>query len=247
MTNPSVYYLLYGESGQSNSDGTLGAVNLVPHLTSMMFKDNGVLKINPSSQGQANVLTIQDNSNSETNGDGEKDISLVSSGAGTIGSGKQPVTVTETSPNSGIFTTHDQNNNSVLITTQNAQRGTSASIEYNKKPLTLLIGFGKASLSLDEKLKGTEWNSGEEMPVILIDPDANKNNLEKEDLDLFNPSYKAIPALSTGNPYTLGESGTEANSKISASFLDGFTLNPTTSEQFTLSGAVLGTTTTRSS
>ncbi|WP_297442286.1 hypothetical protein [Nitrosopumilus sp.] len=241
-TNPSTYYLLYRESGQSHSDGTLGAVNLVPHLASMMFKDNGILKINPSSQGQTNVLTIKDNSHSETNGDGEKNISLVSSGAGTIGAGKQPVTITETSPNSGIFTTYDPNNNSVLITTQDAQRGTSTSIEYNKKPLTLLIGFGKASLSLDETLKGTEWNSGEEMPVILIDPDANKNNLEKEDLDLFNPSYKAIPALSTGNPYTLGESGTETNSKISASFLDGFTLNPTTSEQFTLTGAVLGTT-----
>ncbi|MFB5613777.1 MAG: hypothetical protein ACE5RI_01640 [Candidatus Nitrosomaritimum yanchengensis] len=242
VTNPSTYYLLYDESGKTNSDGTAGAVNLVPHLTSMMFKDNGVLKINPNLQGQSNVLTIQDNSHSETNGDGEIDISLISSSEGSIGVGKQPVTITETSPNSGIFTTYDPNNDSVLITTQNAQRGTSASIEYNKKPLTLLIGFGKASLSLDERLKGTEWNSGEEMPVILIDSDANKNNLEKEDLDLFNPSYKAIPALSTGNPYTLGESGTESDSKISASFLDGFVLNPHTPEQFTLSGAILGTT-----
>ncbi|QLH04457.1 hypothetical protein C5F49_03340 [Nitrosopumilus oxyclinae] len=243
-TSPSTFYMLYGESGNSNSDGTAGAVNLIPNLTSMMFKDNGILKINPNVQGQSNVLTIKDNSHSQTNGNGEIDISLISSSAGSIAAGKQPVTITETSPNSGIFTTYDPNNDSVIITTQNAQRGTSASIEYNKKPLTLLIGFGKASLSLDEQLKGTEWNSGEEMPVILIDSDANKNNLAKEDLDLFNPSYKAIPALSTGNPYTLGESGTEANSKVSASFLDGFVLNPTTPGLFTLSGTNLGTTST---
>jgi len=67
------------------------------------------------------------------------------------------------------------------------------------------------------------------------------NNLKQEDLDLFNPSYKSIPSLSIGNPYTLGKSGTETNTKITASFLDGFTLTPTTTEQFTLSGATLGT------
>ena len=239
--NPSTYYLLYTESGKASSDGTAGAVNLIPYLTSMMFKDNGILKINPNLQGQTNVITIKDNDHSETNGDGEKDISLISTSAGSIGVGKQPITITETSPNSGIFTTYDSNNDSVLITTQNAQRGTSASIEYNKTPITLLLGFGKATISLDETLKGTEWNSGEEMPVILVDSDANKNNLEKEDLDLFNPSYKAIPALRTGIPFTLGTSGTETSSKMTASFLDGFTLNPTTPEQFTLSGSVLGT------
>ena len=242
-SSPSAYYLLYEESGSADSDGTAGAVNLAPTLTSMMFKDTGILKINPNVQGQTKVVTIRDNDNSQTNGDGETDISLVSTNGGSIVAGKQPVTITETMPNSGIFTTYDSNNDSVLITTPSAQRGTSASIEYNKKSITLLIGFGKATLSLDERLKGTEWNSGEEMPVILVDPDANKNNLEKEDLDLFDPAYKAIPALSTGDPYTLGESGTEANTKITASFLDGFILNPTTPEQFTLSGAVLGTNT----
>ena len=240
-TNPSTYYLLYEKSGVSDSDGTAGAVNLIPNLSAMMFKDNGILKINPNVQGQTNVITIKDNTNSETTGDGEVDISLVSTAAGSIGAGKQPVTITETLPNSGIFTTYDPNNDSVLITTGNAQRGTSATIEYNKKPTSLLIGFSKATISLDERLKGTEWNSGEEMPVVLVDSDANKNNLEKEDLDLFNPAYKAIPALSTGDPFTLGESGTETNTKITASFLDGFTLNPTTPEQFTLTGTTLGT------
>ncbi|WP_148703876.1 hypothetical protein [Nitrosopumilus piranensis] len=240
-SGPSTYYLLYEDSGKNDSDGTTGAVNLASKLSSMMFKDNGVLKINPNVQGQSNVLTIQDNSNSQTNGDGELDISQIATSGGSIATGKYPVTITETGPNSAVFTTTDANNDSVLLTTDNAQRGTSASIEYNKKSTTLLIGFGKGTLSLDESLKGNEWNSGEEMPVILIDSDANKNNLEKEDLDLFNPSYKAIPALSTGDPYTLGESGTESNTKTTASFLNGYTLTPTTSGQFTLSETVLGT------
>ncbi|WP_200829069.1 hypothetical protein [Nitrosopumilus zosterae] len=243
-SSPSTYYMLYEESGNIDADGTAGAVNLTPTLNSMMFKDNGILKINPNVQGQSNVITIRDNDDSETNGDGEKAISLISTNGGSIAAGKQPITITETTPNSGIFDTYDANNDSVLITTQDAQRGTSASVEYNKKSLTLLIGFGKATLSLDEKLKGTEWNSGEEMPVILIDSDANKNNLEKEDLDLFNPSYKAIPALSTGDPYTLGESGTDSNTKTTASFLNGYTLTSTANGQFTLSGTVLGSSST---
>ena len=143
-------------------------------------------------------------------------------------------------PNSGVFTTYDHNNDSVIITTQDAQRGTSANIEYNKKSLTLLIAFGKATISLDEKLKGTEWNSGEEMPVILVDSDSNKNNLEKEDLDLFNPSYNAIPTLTMGDPFTLGESGTGSSTKTLASFLNGYTLTAS-GDVFTLSSATLGT------
>lgn len=80
------------------------------------------------------------------------------------------------------------------------------------------------------------------MPVILVDSDSNKNNLEKEDLDLFNPAYKAIPSLSTGDPFTLGESGVEGSTKTLASFLSGYVLTPV-SDKFTLSSSVLGTNT----
>ena len=240
--NPSTYYMLYEGSGNIDADGTAGAVNLVPVLNSLMFKDNGVLKINPSSEGQANAVTINDNADSETNGDGEMPISGVSTKGNSLPAESQPVTVTETSPNSGKFTSYDNNNDSVLQTTRDAQRGTSATVEYNKKAVTLLVGFGKATLSLDERLKGTEWNSGEEMPVILVDSDANKNNLSKEDMDLFDPQYMSIPALSTGDPFTLGESGTGKSTKTVASFLNGFTLTPTaTPEQSVLSNPVLGT------
>ena len=242
--NPSTYYMLYESNGKADADGTAGAVNLAPTLPSMMFKENGILKVNPNKEDQANVVTINDNADSETNGDGENKISNISTRGDSLSVGSQPITLTETEPNSGKFSSYDNNNDSVVVTTRDAPRGTSATIEYNKKSVTLLVGFGKATLSLDEKLKGNEWNSGEEMPVILTDLDANKNNLSREDLDLFDPQYLSIPALSTGDPFTLGESGTGSNTKITASFLDGFSLTPTgTADQSTLSNTVLGTNT----
>jgi hypothetical protein len=48
-----------------------------------------------------------------------------------------------------------------------------------------------------------EWNSGEEIPVVIIDSDANKNSRADEDLDLFNPDVTIIPTLKTGTPNTL--------------------------------------------
>ncbi len=99
-SNPSTYYMLYESSGKADADGTDGAVNLIPTLSAMMFKENGILKINPSTQGQSNVVTIKDNADSQTNGDGEKTISDVASNGSSLSSGSQPITLTETEPKS---------------------------------------------------------------------------------------------------------------------------------------------------
>jgi len=56
-----------------------------------------------------------------------------------------------------------------------------------------------------------EWNSGEEIPVEIVDNDANRNSRADEDLDLNNPDVALIPALTTGDPFTLGEAGVESN------------------------------------
>ena len=50
-----------------------------------------------------------------------------------------------------------------------------------------------------------EWNSGEEIPVVLIDNDANKNSRADEDLDLNVNGTDLIPSLQTGDPFTLGD------------------------------------------
>jgi hypothetical protein len=55
-----------------------------------------------------------------------------------------------------------------------------------------------------------EWNSGEEIPVMVTDSDANKNSRADEDLDFNNADVSIIPSLRIGNPFTLGVKGTEA-------------------------------------
>jgi hypothetical protein len=54
------------------------------------------------------------------------------------------------------------------------------------------------------------------MPIVLVDNDANLNSRVDEDLDVFNPDVPIIPALSTGNPLTLGAGGVEPGTASSA-------------------------------
>ncbi len=121
----------------------------------------------------------------------------------TLGTGSVPVTITEQGPNSGVFGTYDESDESVLKITNNAKRGTSASIDYNETPATILVGFGNANIDIQPT--DDEWNSGEEIPVVIVDSDANKNSRADEDLDLFDTNVALIPALTTGDPFTLGE------------------------------------------
>ena len=96
-----------------------------------------------------------------------------------------PVTITEQGPNSGVFGTYDESDVSALIMTSGALRGTSATIDYNETPTTILAGFDYGTIDIQPI--DDEWNSGEEIPVVLVDGDANKNSRADEDLDLFNP------------------------------------------------------------
>ena len=71
--------------------------------------------------------------------------------------------------------------------------------------MTILIGFDFATIDIQPV--DDEWNSGEEIPVVLVDGDANKNSRADEDLDLFDPNVALIPTLETGDPFTIGEGG----------------------------------------
>ena len=81
------------------------------------------------------------------------------------------------------------------------QRGTSATIDYNETPATILVGFSFGSIDIQPI--DDEWSSGEEIPVSLVDADANLNSRADEDLDFNNPDVALIPALQTGSPATL--------------------------------------------
>ena len=95
-----------------------------------------------------------------------------------------------------------------------ANRGTSATIDYNETPVSILIGhsFG----TVDIKPIDDEWSSGEEIPVEIVDADANRNSRADEDLDLFDTNVALIPSLRTGDPFTLAENNQNDDAPISS-------------------------------
>ncbi|MGY5144587.1 MAG: beta strand repeat-containing protein [Candidatus Nitrosopumilus sp. bin_32a] len=205
-TSHGPYYQVFNENGQTGG----AAINIKSKISSLMCEDNCNMIVNPNTQGAANnVLTIQDNADSVLN---QLNTTATANNAtafgvaiatANLGTGSVPVTITEQGPNSGVFGTYDESDVSVLKVTSNAARGTSATIDYNETPTTVLVGFGFATIDIQPT--DDEWNSGEEIPVVLVDSDANKNSRADEDLDLNDPNVTLIPSLVTGDPFTLGE------------------------------------------
>jgi hypothetical protein len=200
--NATTMYQLFDENGGRDGDALGVSSNLTSLLGSLMCETNCVVKFTPDAQG-TDVVTIQDNGDSviltasATNPD--------TAGTRAIGDGDRPLTFTETGPNTGVFGTYDEADTSAMKVISTAARGKSATIEYNEVKHTILVGHSFATL--DIQALDDEWNSGEEIPVVLVDNDANKNSRADEDLDNYNPDVALIPALSTGDPFTLGEAG----------------------------------------
>ena len=202
-------YQVFDENGGSAGAGVVGGIiNVQGNFSSMMIEDNGILILTPDAQTSGtNVLTLQDNDDSVLTCTTAQDAATCS-GTGSavdgLAAGTLPITITEQGPNSGVFGTYDESDVSVIIVTSDALRGTSATINYNETPVTVLAGFEFGTIDIQPI--DDEWNSGEEIPVILVDGDANKNSRVDEDLDLNSPSVTLIPSLVTGDPFTLGES-----------------------------------------
>ncbi|MBI5859621.1 MAG: hypothetical protein HZB73_02690 [Nitrosarchaeum sp.] len=197
-------------------------------LQSLMCEENCLLSVNPDKDNSGtNVLKIQDNADSIITP--STGILLASTTGGRLTAGAAPVTVTETGPNNGIFGTYDELDSSALKITDNAKRGTSATIAYvQTKPATILVGFDFATINIAPT--DAEWNSGEEIPITLVDGDANKNSRSDEDLDLNNKNVDLIPSLITGDPFTLGEKAfdTQINSITDSSSVSTGTLGNST-------------------
>ncbi len=203
----STNYQVFDENGGQDGDAvTGGVIDISGSLSNLMCEDNCILLVDTNVQGATNaVLTIQDNDDSNIfNGPAEDDNDATTfETTGNNLDGRVPVTITEQGPNSGVFGTYDESDTSALKITSNAARGTSASIDYNETPVTVLVGFDFATI--DIMPTDDEWNSGEEIPIEIVDGDANLNSRADEDMDLFNPDVLLIPSLATGDPFTLGE------------------------------------------
>ena len=93
-----------------------------------------------------------------------------------------------------------------LVVTANAERGTSATLTWDDTGYSAVVGFDFASIEINPV--DDEWNSGESIPVVLYDKDANQNSRFDEDLDLNNPDVDLVPSIQIGSPLTLESLGT---------------------------------------
>ncbi|MHA7646526.1 hypothetical protein [Nitrosopumilus sp. S4] len=212
-TNSTTFYQVFDENGGDAGNAVQGGtIDITSQLSNLMCEDNCVLILNPDVQSTGSaIVTIQDNDDSIIEGGSENPATASTNG---IAAGSLPITVVEQGPNSGVFGTYDESDTSAIKVAETAPRGKSASIDYNESPVTILVGFGFATI--DMQPTDDEWNSGEEMPVVLVDSDANKNSRADEDLDLNNPAVDLIPALRTGDPFTIGEVGTGSDTVAKA-------------------------------
>ncbi|MDH3490101.1 MAG: hypothetical protein OEL56_06600 [Nitrosopumilus sp.] len=225
--NVSTNYQVFDENGSAvgnvaaNTDSNL----LTSQLSALMCEDNCVMKFNADVQNKGIVATLQDNDDSVLVLNGNNpDVPTQWFVAGGFLNNTVPITITEQGPNSGVFGTYDESDTSALRITDSANRGTSASITYNDDSYTLLVGHSFAKI--DIKPFDNEWNSGEEIPISLVDGDANRNSRADEDLDLNDPNTALIPSLRTGSPNTL--SGPNQNTGFTAQLNNGTVLTQQT-------------------
>ncbi len=190
----AAFYQAFDNSGSNSANGTAGLVNLNTHLSNLGFKDNGQLSIN---LGNIMQLTSNDKQPSTFVDD---DVS-----------GNQfskIVTLVENGPNSGIFDSVDNSDESVVRVLANAPRDQTGQIDYNQKSTSVLTGsstssisINKSTLTVGEGIKS--FTPGKKFPITLIDSDQNINSGSRDHLDIFRDS-SLVPTLKIGNPITLG-------------------------------------------
>ena len=212
-TATAVYYQAFDENGLRQADATEGDLDLSAAMADLGCDGDCLLKLNVDAQRtNSPVVELADNGNSNPGLAGditEADDSPPS----------ELLTVTETEATSGVFTSYDESDKSALRTTDAPNRDTTATIDYNETPQSISIGYAFASIDIQPT--GDAWMSGQEVPVVLTDADANRNSLADEDLDVLEPDH-IIPTLVTGSPVTLTSGATLALSP------DGGTIAPPT-------------------
>ncbi len=213
----STNYQIFNENGAADGSAVPnGIINISGNLTSLMNPD-AVLTMNTDAQGTGTpVLTLQDTDDVVYTTCTTASLCVATGSAvNGLGANTSPVTLVEQGPNSGIFGTYDEADQSQLKIASGALRGTSATLDYD---VTRTILVANSFATIDIQATDDEWNSGEEIPVVLVDADANKNSRADEDLLVSDPNVTLIPSLSTGDPFTLGE---ETNSTgITAIYAD---------------------------
>lgn len=179
--NEKTFYQVFDENGVAT--GNSGEVT--DYIGDLMCDENCLMLITTDATGQGDVIAFQGNGN------------------GDLRMGDATVTLTESGPNSAMFATYDDSDVSSIVITDDANRNTSGIFDYNDSDVSVLVGFEFATIDIDPL--DDEWNSGEAIPIVIVDGDGNKNSRADEDFVVSDPSVSLIPAFETGDPFTLGE------------------------------------------
>ncbi|MFI5407335.1 MAG: peptidase, partial [Nitrososphaerales archaeon] len=211
----ATFYQAYDDSGSNSANGNAGLVNLIPYLSNLGFQDNGQLSITLGS-----IMELKSN-------DEQPDTSVDDAIPGN--SFSQIVTLVENGPNSGIFDSADDNDESIITILGDAPRGQTGQIEYDQKSVSVLTGSSTSSVSINEPILTVGGGSksltpGTKFPVSLLDPDQNINSGIKDDLDVFRDT-SLIPTLEIGNPITLGDASDVQFHSSSTTLVGGDTSN----------------------
>jgi len=183
----AVFYQAFNENGNDAANNSPALVNLVPHLSSLGFKDNGLLAGNLGSVAE---LRTNDNQPSSSVSDGTTPFSQI-------------ITLVESEPNSAIFESFDHSDQSTIGIKNDAPRGQTATVSYNSKSYSILSGTFTGSVSMDSGI--SQLQPGQKQTVTINDPDQNLNSGSREHLDVFRSSA-IIPSLQIGQPITLEKS-----------------------------------------
>jgi hypothetical protein len=105
---------------------------------------------------------------------------------------------TESAANSGVFTATDDNDDSLVGVSTSAIGGTVATFDYNDSAESYLVATYGGSIDMVESDAGDEWNSGEEISIILTDGDLNLNTAADDDQVVKNSTK--IPTIIVGSP-----------------------------------------------
>ena len=105
-------------------------------------------------------------------------------------------------PNTAVFTATNLNDDSILRISDGASRGSFAIIDYDDSPTGIQVEFSNAEIDIQSP--DDVWTSGLDIPIVLVDGDANKNSLSGDDISLTDVN-SIIPTLVTGVPFTLGD------------------------------------------
>ena len=191
--NLATYYYVFDESGASATTSPMKVVDYLPTLTQSGFGDNGFLIVDPSpNSGDTPIIKFVDNADQQM-GTLFSELGLKDD---------QIVTVQETAPNSGVFSSTDNAHQSIMVTTSDETlRDLDFTIDYNDTTENRIVTFFQGFVSMDLSSIASEWGSGESLTVNISDQDENKNTLKSDDFSATGS--KSIPTVKIGSPFTL--------------------------------------------